>query len=248
MPTSKMQWLRTMILSDNGGIVSTDQWEALHRVYKEAIEKIVWPPGSDTFKIRPKAVVDGVVRRNGVKPIRDAFLSLMNEAGWKSEKGLDFGEAKEALNTDVVLYPQGSRYTEECTTGFGGFDFYTESSGLRVVIEWETGNISSSHRSINKLCICLKASIIDAGVLIVPSRSLYKHLTDRIGNIDELSGYLNLWQTAARTCERGLLAVTVVEHDTLAGPGDDVDYIPAGLDGNSLMRRAQSGSGRRDPQ
>ncbi len=67
-------------------------------------------------------------------------------------------------------------------------------NGMQIAIEWETGNISSSHRSMNKLALALGAGIIQVGVLIVPSRSLYEHLTDRIGNIGELSGYLSMWE------------------------------------------------------
>lgn len=68
----------------------------------------------------------------------------------------------------------------------------TGPNGAKVAIEWETGNISSSHRSMNKLGIALMGGVIQIGVLIVPSRDLYDHLTDRIGNIGELSGYLSM--------------------------------------------------------
>lgn len=37
-------------------------------------------------------------------------------------------------------------------------------AGLRCVIEWETGNVSSSHRSMNKLCVRLNAGIIESGM------------------------------------------------------------------------------------
>lgn len=45
----------------------------------------------------------------------------------------------------------------------GDFDFFTELDGkTRCVIEWETGNISSSHRSMNKLCLVMMAGLISA--------------------------------------------------------------------------------------
>ena len=50
-------------------------------------------------------------------------------------------------------------------------------------------------------------------MLIVPSRICYEQLTDRIGNIGELSGYLELWEAAKAAVQRGLLAISVVEHD-----------------------------------
>ena len=112
------------------------------------------------------------------------------------------------------------------------------NGGNKVAIEWETGNISSSHRSMNKLAIALKAGIVDIGVLIVPSRALYEHLTDRIGNISELSGYLEMWAGAGEAVDRGLLAITVVEHDKLT---DDPDfpYLPTGNDGRAQEGRAK---------
>lgn len=85
---------------------------------------------------------------------------------------------------------------------------------------------------MNKLAIALGAGIIDIGVLIVPSRDLYEHLTDRIGNISELSGYLSMWEGLKSSVKRGVLAITVVEHDELT---DDpaVPFLPSGKDGNA---------------
>lgn len=111
-------------------------------------------------------------------------------------------------------------------------------SSLQVAIEWETGNISSSHRSVNKLAIALASGVIQAGVLIVPSRSCYEHMTDRIGNIGELAGYLELWEAAKTRVERGLLAISVVEADALT---DDrkFKFLPVGNDGRAAQGRAR---------
>lgn len=125
-------------------------------------------------------------------------------------------------------------HREPITSEFGRFDFVTTATaGTHVAIEWETGNISSSHRSINKLAIALATGKIQVGVLIVPSRDLYDHLTDRIGNIRELSGYLSMWKGLETGVERGLLAISIVEHDALT---DDpsVPYLPVGKDGRAL--------------
>ena len=130
-------------------------------------------------------------------------------------------------------------YREPITSDFGGFDFVTIApSGTKIAIEWETGNISSSHRSMNKLAIALGNGIVQVGVLIVPSRDLYQHLTDRIGNIGELSGYLSMWESLKSSVTRGLLAVTVVEHDTLT---DDAafSYLPTGNDGRAREGRSK---------
>jgi hypothetical protein len=81
-----------------------------------------------------------------------------------------------------------------------------------VVLEWETGNISSSHRSLNKMALGIMRGKIAAGILIVPSSEFARFLTDRIGNIRELEPYLELWQ--ATPCKHGgVLEIAVIEHD-----------------------------------
>lgn len=111
--------------------------------------------------------------------------------GWQSESNVDLARNRD--QPPIKLYPSLKSYREPITSDFGGFDFMTTGpNGAKVAIEWETGNISSSHRSMNKLGIALMGGVIQIGVLIVPSRDLYDHLTDRIGNIGELSGYLSM--------------------------------------------------------
>ncbi|MGA1841038.1 MAG: hypothetical protein ACMUIU_10470 [bacterium] len=39
-------------------------------------------------------------------------------------------------------------------------------------VEWETGNISSSHRAINKMALGIIRDILIGGILIVPTRNL----------------------------------------------------------------------------
>jgi hypothetical protein len=58
-------------------------------------------------------------------------------------------------------------------------------------VEWETGNISSSHRAINKMALGILKDILIGGVLILPTRKMYSYLTDRVGNFPELAPYPN---------------------------------------------------------
>ena len=94
---------------------------------------------------------------------------------------------------------------------------YSLPGGGLVAFEWETGNISSSHRSMNKMALGLHTGDLRAGILVVPSRKLYKFLTDRVGNVAELEPYFPLWK--ATPCENGVLEVVVIEHDA---ESDDV--------------------------
>lgn len=89
---------------------------------------------------------------------------------------------------------------------------------------------------MNKLAIALATGKIQVGVLIVPSRNLYEPLTDRIGNISELSAYLSLWKDLEAGVERGLLAISIVEHDALTDE-ETFPYLPVGNDGRARQGR-----------
>ena len=91
---------------------------------------------------------------------------------------------------------------------------------------------------MNKLAIALSNGIIEVGVLILPSRALYEHLTDRIGNIGELSGYLAMWEGLKAVVTRGLLAITVVEHDALTSDSS-LPYLTVGGDGRAREGRSK---------
>jgi len=249
-----MKFLRTVVVFDRGSLIDSDQWAKMHETYVTALRGVVHPPGTDRFVIRKKArklnssgEASSQWVRNGVVPIKNQFLANLNKAGWQSERpvGLARGsaalrKAQDKANVLVKEYP-GKRdirvddedWAEVFHENVGDFDFFMElDSVMRCVIEWETGNISSSHRSMNKLCLVLLAGLIDIGVVILPSRLLYAHLTDRIGNWMELSPYLPLWHHIGQGMERGLLAVTVVEHDELTDDAS-IPYIPQGSDGRS---------------
>lgn len=235
-----MRLLRSLILFDQGDIMSSAGWATVYESYKNAIESIQHPPNSGLLTIRKKAVRANSKQfnRNGVGYLRSSFLrNIVDIEGWQPEESVDLGRNRE--QPSIRLYPSGESYREPLASGFGGFDFLTTTpDGIRVAIEWETGNISSSHRSMNKLAIALKTGIIQAGVLVLPSRELYIHLTDRIGNISELSGYLEMWESLKATVERGLLAITVVEHDAVSDD-PDLPYLPTANDGRAEEGRAR---------
>lgn len=228
-----------MILFDKGDISGTSDWQQVHTSYVRAIQRIDHPEGSGALTLRRKARIGGSdqLQRNGVGYLKTRFLrSMVEDEGWQPEGGFNVGGLPKPV---LRLYPDLTPHDEPLSSGFGGFDFVTQTqSGAHVAIEWETGNISSSHRSVNKLVIALRAGRIQAGVLILPSRDLYEHLTDRIGNISELGPYLSMWCDQAPTVSEGLLAITVVEHDELT---DDHEhpYLKSGLDGRAKQGRTK---------
>ena len=112
----------------------------------------------------------------------------------------------------------------------GRVDATCSMNGGLLAVEWETGNISSSHRALNKMCLGMLKGILIGGVLILPTRSMYHYLTDRVGNIAEVEPYFSLW--AAIPIPKGILAVVVIEHDAVSR---DVPRIPKGTDGRALQ-------------
>ncbi len=234
-----MKWLRTLVIFDRGGIVTSSDWRSIHDSYIRSIQSIDFPEGAGTLTLRRKVKrPDGQWNRNGVGYLRRRFLDhVVEREGWRAEVGFDLG--KNRTPPELRLYPSLELYREPISSEFGDFDLVTAApGGTHVAIEWETGNISSSHRSMNKLAIALGTGKVQAGVLIVPSRDLYEHLTDRIGNIGELSGYLAMWKDLEARVERGLLAISVVEHDSLTDD-HEFPYLPSGNDGRARQGRAK---------
>jgi hypothetical protein len=80
------------------------------------------------------------------------------------------------------------------------------------------------------MSLALSYHLISGGTLIVPTRSMYRNLTDRIGNFEELCPYFPLWRRA-EGIQSGVLAIFAIEHDALS---DTVPRILKGTDGRAL--------------
>ena len=244
-----MKSVQTAIVFDQGNLTESEGWATTYRICSGVIQKMVNPPGVDRFRIRARTRKrdsrggeTSQWNRNGVAPIKSQFFAGMANANWKTEHSLSLDSyLRTNRNLQPLLtYPDRQPLSEGLHSSVGDFDFaYETDSGFRTVVEWETGNISSSHRSLNKMCLALMAGLTDAGMLIVPSKILYPHLTDRIGNWQELCPYLAFWQAVGMTTlKRGLLGITVVEHDELV-TDDSIPYIQQGVDGRSAEGRAK---------
>jgi hypothetical protein len=107
--------------------------------------------------------------------------------------------------------------------------FLSLPDGRGIGLEWETGNISSSHRSINRILKGHLDGVLIPGVLVLPSRALYRFLTDRIGNFEEIEPYFPIWRIYP--WQEGVLAVFSVEHDA-ADP--DIPRITKGTNGRAV--------------
>lgn len=186
-----MQIVEVIDVWSDGEFEKTGNWLSSWKHVEEAIAKIHhWKPGK--FVIKPEK------KWNGVSPIKQAAMAHLAESGWIME-GKWPTELKEGFTGSRVIKP-------------GDIDAVREFEVGLVALEWETGNISSSHRSLNKLCMWLEDGVLRAWILIVPSKALYPYLTDRVGNVQELRPYIPHWR---KSCEgtKWILRIVVVEHD-----------------------------------
>lgn len=140
---------------------------------------------------------------NGVVPIKSAFLTRLENYGWSTA---------ERVNPDR----------------FDAVSFLDD--GRFIGLEWETGNISSSHRAMNRFVRAWLGESLAGGILVLPTRRLARFLTDRVGNFEELSRFFAVWE--AHVWDRGAIAVIPVEHD---GESVDVPRIAKGTDGRALL-------------
>jgi hypothetical protein len=206
-------------LVDEGGYSQSREFARAQEDLDIAIANVVWPARSHDFAIYPesgKARGEG----NGVVPIKSGFASAIQARGWELEKPAP----RAVTTTDAVV--KGSRP--------GAFDAHLTFHGndpQPFVAEWETGNISSSHRAINRIGLGIQLGYVSGGVLILPTGDLAKFLTDRIGNEPELRPYHSLW-AEWRLAPFSYFGIVAIEHDRTSY---DVPRLPKGSDGRAIF-------------
>ncbi len=202
-----MKIVQIQRLIDAGTFSQTTDWRKIEEHISQAIRSIEWPPDSGSFTLRNES---GKKRGqgSGVKPIKKACMQKLQSFGWQLETPVDIA---------TVRRP-------------GPMDATYQVKDRLFCVEWETGNISSSHRSVNKMALGIMKKTLIGGALILPTREMYQYLTDRIGNFRELSPYFPLWKSLH--VEEGLLLVIAIEHDAIS---DKAPRIPKGTDGRALQ-------------
>lgn len=212
-----MQIVSWTTLVDEGGYSGTREFSDAASDLEAAIAEVVWPMDSHDFAIYPesgKARGEG----NGVVPIKNGFARAIEARGWELEKRAPVGEGVNATIKGSLPGAFDAHYT------FDG------SSLAPFAAEWETGNISSSHRAINRIGLGIKMGYLSGGVLILPSRELAQYLTDRIGNEPELRPYHHIWQEW-RLAPISYFGIVAIEHDRVS---TEVPRIPKGRDGRAV--------------
>jgi hypothetical protein len=203
-----MKIVDEITLINHGTFSASTTFQTAMEQIRTAIVSVTWPIGSDGFYLDPTSRGKGRGQGNGVKPIKEACMTLLKSEGWQDE---------------LRVRTQG-------VAGTGPLDAVLETPQGLFALEWETGNISSSHRALNKICLGVMRGELIGGILVLPSSKLYPYLTDRIGNIRELVPYLPLWSSL--TVKEGYVGLIVIEQDGLK---EGVPRIPKGTDGRALI-------------
>ena len=202
-----MKIVQIETLIDAGHFSRSDECKIIEGHIVQAIKSVEWPPGSGSFTLYDESGKERG-KGSGVKPIKEACMHKLKSFGWQLETRLDIA---------TVVRP-------------GPMDATFPVRDRLFCVEWETGNISSSHRAINKMALGILKKILIGGALIVPTREMYNYLTDRIGNFREIRPYFPLWK--ALHVDEGLLFVIAIEHDAVS---KDVQRIKKGTDGRALQ-------------
>lgn len=200
-----------------GDFPRTKTWRRATAEVEAAIEKADWPFGSGSFSLNPEPAIGRKGRPdrhpNGVVPIKVPMIRHLKSCGWETETlpKLPIGfEGRDVLKTgdlDALLFDR-DRY---------------------VGFEWETGNVSSTHRAINKLLDGITRGTLSGGILVLAMRATQRYLTDRVGNFEEIAPYFEFWNRYP--VPDGALRVYGVGHDEL---DPSVAHIPKGKDGRAL--------------
>jgi hypothetical protein len=202
-----MKLAEAIEIINRGNTSTTDHWINCCNEVEAAILATDWPHGSGSFKLNPGT---GQKHPNGVVDIKTPCMNYLAQAGWQTEK------------LPQVL--AGIR--------MGNLDALKATPGGDIGFEWETGNISSSHRAINKIFHAMLKGGLVGGILVVPAESMRRYLTDRIGNVTELREYFPVWEAIG--FEIGVFKIYVVEHDCL---DSSVPLIRKLSDGNSKNKK-----------
>jgi len=222
---------RVKTIVDQGDFSMADEWEEAREQALESVREVDWPPGTGEFTVYPKK------EANGVKPATQLFERNIDEKPlWMETGRTHFKSLLREMDLLEEAVEMLGEYMEdpESFVNSSWFDAMAEVEvdGERhiVVFEWETGNISSSHRSLNRIMVGFLSGIITAGIVGLPTRNLYQYSTDRIGNFQELYPYFMIYEALNERVENGVFEVVAFEQDA---ESMDVPAIPKGSDGMS---------------
>lgn len=168
-----------------------------------SISSAVWPRTANMFTVN-----NSEKNINGVVPLKEnCYVMLEEKYNWFREKPLDVLKLEKAKGGPIDVYKE----------------FGDGTRTLRAGLEFETGNISSAHRSMQKLMLGLNRKELDLAMILMPVHELAYYLTDRCANYEELEPY---FENA-----KGKPFIFIGFNAEAYSP--DVEVIPKGRDGMS---------------
>jgi len=214
--TRKVRIVKSEDIARAGQFPRTALWRRAVADVEAAIAVTDWPFGSGMFSLNPDPGVDRQGRPdkhpNGVLPIKVPMIAELASRGWLTET--------------LPPLPVGSRGRDVLTTG--DLDALLNDGDRYVGFEWETGNVSSSHRAINKLLDGITRGTLQGGILVLAVRETQRYLTDRVGSFEEIAAYFEFW--GRYPVPDGALRIYGVSHDRL---DSTVPHIPKGKSGRA---------------
>lgn len=174
---------------------------AYHEVTYSILKNIT--PGYEIFILNNTAK-----HCNGVVPLKEHCYQILEEDyNWYREKPLAYFQNDTQKGGPIDVYKE----------------FYHNCNYLYAGLEFETGNISSAHRSMNKLHIGIIKNEITIAFLMMPIKKMAFYLTDRVSNYEELEPYFLLLKKVPFI----ILGFDAEKYDTNA------PLLPKGKDGMS---------------
>lgn len=143
-----MRIIKIEFLIRTGNFHKSSGFETILAEIKNAVISVAHPKGSRQFVLYPER------KANGVVPIKKNFLDFLVQNEWQREHRMSIASRLRPGPIDAVKQIANGRY---------------------FAVEWETGNISSSHRALNKMAVGLLDGVLAGGILILPSRKIYEY-------------------------------------------------------------------------
>ena len=194
-----MRIIRTQYFTESQVFFQGEEFAAIQSELETAIRAVSWYEDN-------RFIINPVRKANGVNPIKRNFIYHLESKGWLAEEKLSLIEGMSPGPIDAVK---------------------RTSQGI-FAVEWETGNISSSHRALNKIALGIIQKQLIGGILVLPTRNLSRFLTDRVGNYEEIAPYFAMYR--AMDIKNGIMGVIAVDYDDTS---ELAPLIPKGKDGNA---------------
>ncbi len=147
-----MKIIKIEFLVQKGPFPESLEFENILGEIRKAVSSVTYPEGSGQFTLNPAK------KGNGVVPIKKNFLQHLVRNDWRLEHRMSIASRVKPGPIDAVK---------------------KTSDGRCFSVEWETGNISSSHRLPLKWPWSFGLAVLVGSMLILPSE-MYRYLADRI--------------------------------------------------------------------